>query len=54
LSPDDLHSLLVLSRLMALSQGLNTLTEDVWKNSKNMEKIRKERMAHLPVRPGGH
>lgn len=54
ISPDDLHALLVLSRTMALSHGMNTLTEEIWTNTKNMEKMRKERMAHLPVRPGGH
>ena len=46
-SADNLHSLMVLSRLMSLSHGLNTLTPEMWKRSLEMEM---ERISRLPKR----
>lgn len=44
---ENLHSLMVLARLMSLSYGLKTLTEDMWKKSVAMEL---ERLDRLPKR----
>ncbi|XP_014215914.1 mini-chromosome maintenance complex-binding protein [Copidosoma floridanum] len=46
-SADNLHSLLVLTRLMSLSYGLNTLKPEIWKKSVEMEI---ERTSRLPKR----
>ena len=50
LTADDLHHMLVLSRLLSLSEGRRTLTAETWQRVKRMEKERIERMAHLPPR----
>ena len=50
MTAQDLHSHLVLARLVALGHGLTTLEPDCWSKVKSMEKERRERMAHLPVR----
>ncbi len=42
--------MLVLSRLLSLSEGRRTLTGETWQKVKRMEKERTERMAHLPPR----
>lgn len=46
-SADNLHSLMVLSRLMSLSHGFNSLKPEMWKRSLEMEM---ERMSRLPKR----
>lgn len=51
MSADDLHGLLVLARLMAMSRGEASLTKSIWEECKMMERQRKERVAHLPARP---
>ena len=55
MTAEDLHSHLVLARLVALGHGLSTLDPESWSKVKSMEKERKERMAHLPsrARPNG-
>ncbi len=45
---DDLHSLMVLARLLSLSKGEAGLTKSIWTEAKAMEAERKQRMAHLP------
>ncbi|XP_032520628.2 mini-chromosome maintenance complex-binding protein [Danaus plexippus] len=45
---DDLHRLLVLARLVSLSRGHDTLTEDCWRITKTMEN---DRLARLKSRP---
>lgn len=50
MTANDLHSMLVLGRLMSLSLGHKTLTANTWQRVKQMEKERKERVAHLPPR----
>ncbi|CAK9827937.1 Mini-chromosome maintenance complex-binding protein [Anthophora retusa] len=42
---DNLHSLMVLARLLSLSHGLNTLTREYWKKAVQMEV---ERLNRLP------
>ncbi|XP_015593977.1 mini-chromosome maintenance complex-binding protein isoform X2 [Cephus cinctus] len=44
INADNLHSLMVLARLMSLSHGTNTLTKDYWKQSMDMESRRLERL----------
>ena len=48
---DDLHTLLVLARLLALSRGEKSINQNVWSEAKTMENERKLRSAHLPSRP---
>ncbi|XP_011494485.1 PREDICTED: mini-chromosome maintenance complex-binding protein [Ceratosolen solmsi marchali] len=43
-SADNLHLLMVLSRLMSLSYGFKTLTPEMWKRSLEMEMERKNRL----------
>ncbi|XP_063702955.1 mini-chromosome maintenance complex-binding protein [Culicoides brevitarsis] len=47
---DDLHSLLVLSRLMALSRGHGVMSKEIWDATMALEAERKERVAQLPSR----
>ena len=47
---DDLHSLLVLARLICLSRGEKSLNPSIWNEAKSLEKERKQRSAHLPTR----
>lgn len=42
---DNLHFLMVLARFMCISNGLNTLTPEIWKKSVEMEL---ERLNRLP------
>jgi len=51
---EQFHSLLVLGRLVSLSNGRSTLTPGDWEDAKRMEKERRERSATLPARPGAH
>jgi hypothetical protein len=51
MTAEDLHSMLVLGRLLSMSYGLKTLTPEIWQKVKLMEKERKERVVHLPQRP---
>lgn len=48
ISGEDLHQLLVLARLICLSQGKETLNEDCWKLACKMEQERKIRVANRP------
>jgi len=48
---NDLHTLLVLARLMALSRGETSINPNIWNEAKNMETERKQRSSHLPTRP---
>lgn len=41
----DLHSLLVLSRLLGLWNGRSSLDADMWQRAKALEQQRKERIA---------
>ncbi|XP_060535093.1 mini-chromosome maintenance complex-binding protein [Cylas formicarius] len=41
---DDLHHLLVLARLICLSEGKNTLDNECWKKACQLEKLRKSRL----------
>jgi len=51
---EDFHSLLVLGRLISLSNGRNCLDPLDWEEAKRMEKERKERAATLPARAGAN
>lgn len=44
---DNLHTLMVFARLMALSYGKNTLTSDIWKKTFEFEV---ERIGRIPKR----
>lgn len=44
MSEDELHKLLVLSRLLGLSKGNNTLTHECWNVAKRMERDRLQRV----------
>lgn len=41
---EDLHSLLVLSRLLGLCNGRRALDADMWQRAKALQKQRKERI----------
>lgn len=45
---DDLHSLIVLSRLIALCRGKTSLTDELWKHAKTLEIERRKRIASIP------
>lgn len=45
---DDLHSLLVLSRLLAIARGKKVLDKESWELAKDMEAKRRQRIADLP------
>lgn len=51
MTQEDFHHLLVLARLMALSNGKRSLTPEIWEQTKTMEAERKRRAAALPPRP---
>jgi len=51
---EDFHALLVLGRLISLSNGRNCLDPLDWEEAKRMEKERKERAATLPARGGAN
>ena len=53
MSTDDLHAHLVLARLVGLSRGHTSLTQDVWEETKRLERARKERVEHLPPQRNG-
>ena len=50
ISPQDFHSMLVLARLLSVTEGESTLTSAVWARVKEMEAERRGRVAHLPQR----
>lgn len=43
-SAEDLHSLLVLARLLGLSRGKNSMDRECWEYAKQLEQERKNRM----------
>ena len=45
---DDLHSLLVLSRLLAIARGKQILDKESWNLAKEMETKRRQRLKELP------
>ncbi|TMW47732.1 hypothetical protein DOY81_007188 [Sarcophaga bullata] len=45
---DDLHSLLVLSRLLAIARGKQILDKESWNLAKDMETKRRQRLKELP------
>lgn len=45
---DDLHALLVLSRLLAIARGKQMLDKESWEMAKEMETKRRQRVAELP------
>ena len=47
MTTDDLHAFLVLARLVGTSRGDTSLTPEVWQHTKDMERRRRERVAHL-------
>ncbi|XP_075160609.1 mini-chromosome maintenance complex-binding protein [Haematobia irritans] len=47
-SADDLHSLLVLSRLLAIARGKEIMDKESWELAKEMESKRRQRLAALP------
>jgi len=49
---EEFHSMLVLARLVAISNGRNSLDQADWNQSKAMESERKERAKALPTRGG--
>lgn len=49
-TPDDLHALIVLSRLIALCRGQTSLTGDLWKHAKSLEAERRKRIASISSR----
>ena len=48
MTTDDLHAYLVLARLLGTSRGETVLTQEVWQETKDLERRRRERVAHLP------
>ena len=50
MTAEDLHSMLVLSRLLSLSRAVGTMTEEVWQEVKELEREKRRRAAHLPQR----
>lgn len=48
------HALLVLGRLISLSNGRTSLDPLDWEEAKRMERERKERVANLPARAGAN
>eukprot|EP00092_Neocalanus_flemingeri_P023416 GFUD01025387.1.p1 GENE.GFUD01025387.1~~GFUD01025387.1.p1 ORF type:complete len:665 (+),score=258.42 GFUD01025387.1:184-1995(+) len=51
---EDFHALLVVGRLVSLSNGRTSLDPLDWEEAKRMEKERKERVASLPARSGAN
>jgi len=51
---EDFHALLVLGRLISLSNGRTCLDPSDWDEAKRMEKERKDRSATLPARSGAN
>ncbi|XP_062557776.1 mini-chromosome maintenance complex-binding protein [Armigeres subalbatus] len=49
-SADDLHSLLVLARLLGLSRGKSTMDQECWEYAKQLEQERKNRLEMLAKR----
>ncbi|KAL5277760.1 MCMBP family protein [Megaselia abdita] len=50
IGPEQLHNLLVLSRLLGIGVGQTALSKDSWLKAKDMERQREERLAKLPKR----
>lgn len=45
---DDLHSLIVLSRLIALCRGKISLSGELWQHAKSLEDERRKRITSIP------
>lgn len=45
---DDLHSLIVLSRLIALCRGKTSLSGELWQHAKSLEDERRKRIVSIP------
>lgn len=50
MTADDLHSLLVLSRLMGLARGTGVMNKEIWNDTIALETERKERVLQLGTR----
>lgn len=50
IGPEQLHNLLVLSRLIGIGRGQNALNKESWLKAKDMEMQRVERLSQLPKR----
>ncbi len=48
---DDLHALIVLSRLIALCRGKTSLNGELWQHAKSLETERRKRISSTPSRP---
>lgn len=44
---DELHSLIVLSRLIALCRGKTSMSGDLWQHAKSLEIERKKRISSI-------
>lgn len=44
---DDLHSMMILSRMMGLIQGKTALDKECWSQAKHMEQERRQRINNL-------
>uniref|UniRef100_A0A146LVX7 Mini-chromosome maintenance complex-binding protein n=1 Tax=Lygus hesperus TaxID=30085 RepID=A0A146LVX7_LYGHE len=44
ITPDEMHTHLVLARLLALSHGQNVLTKDIWDRASELERLRRARL----------
>ncbi|KAF6208897.1 hypothetical protein GE061_014639 [Apolygus lucorum] len=44
ITPDEMHSHLVLARLLALSHGQGVLTKDIWNRASELERLRRARL----------
>lgn len=47
---DDLHSLLILSRMIGILRGKSTLDADAWHEAKQLESDRRERIKLLSLK----
>lgn len=47
IGPNELHSLLVLSRLIGLAKGRNIFDQNAWNLAKHMEEIRRNRLKDI-------
>lgn len=45
---DDLHSMLILSRMLSIIQGKSILDADSWNQAKRLEEERRKRIKELP------
>lgn len=47
-SAEDLHSMLILSRMLGIIQGKVVLDEQSWNDAKQMEQERRKRVSVIP------